>query len=56
MENTNNMAVIEAEGEIPITLQEYADQYDVCPNTVEQWFEHGKKVTTINLDFSESSN
>ena len=54
MEYTENITVIEIAPEIPITLQEYADQYEVCPKTVEKWFKHGKKVKTINLDFSET--
>lgn len=53
MDNTKNTAVIEVAPEFPITLQEYADQYDVCPKTVEQWFEHGRKITTVNLNFSD---
>ena len=56
MDNSKKIAVIEKEPEIPITVKEYAVQYDVCPRTVEQWFKHGKKITTINLDLSDVSN
>lgn len=56
MNKTKNIAVIKTEPEVPITLREYANQYDVCPKTVEQWFKHGKKVTTIILNLSDLTN
>ena len=56
MKNTKNKPVIEVAPEIPITMREYAVQNNVCPKTVEQWFKHGKKVVTINLDLADKSN
>ena len=56
MENTRNIAVVEMVPEIPITLQEYADQYDVCPKTVEHWFKQGKEVITVDIDSPDLSN
>ena len=56
MNKTKNIAVIETESEVPITLLEYAKQNDVCPKTVEQWFKHGKKVVTVKLDLSDFNN
>ena len=56
MNNTKNIDVTKKESEIPITTQEYADQYNVSIKTVEQWFKNGKNIITIELDFSELSN
>ena len=51
-----NIPIIEVRPESPITLREYANQNNVSPKTVEQWFKYGKRLATINLDFSDLNN
>ena len=56
MENSKNIVAIEGAPEIPITVQEYASQNDVCPKTVERWFKSGKEVITVDIKFSDMTN
>ncbi len=56
MDKTKERAVKQRTSGVPITVQEYAKQYNVCPKTVEKWFKHGKKVLTIKLAASDLRN